>query len=82
MPGLRYNAAIPMRAINEPTCLRPTRNPARTNWSRSASSAHERELKMQLVNAAHECQIGRAHRSGLVVRAAAAYPDQFGLSRD
>ena len=46
------------------------------------SSAHERELKMQLVNAPHERQIGGTHRSGLVVRAAAAYPDQFGLSRD
>jgi len=46
------------------------------------SSAHERELKMQLVNAAHERQIGGAHRSGLVRDAAAAYSDQFGLSRD
>jgi hypothetical protein len=46
------------------------------------SGAHERELKMQLVNAAHECQIGGTHRTGLVIDAAAAYSDQFGLSRD
>jgi len=37
---------------------------------------------MQLVNAAYERQIGETQRSGLLVRAIATYPDQFGLTHD
>ena len=43
---------------------------------------HERMLKMQLVNAAHERQVGYAHRPRLIVHATATYPDQFDLPLD
>ena len=42
-------------------------------------AARERELQMQLVNPAHDGEIGRGHRSGPVVDAAAADPECFGL---
>ena len=40
---------------------------------------HERMFQMQLVNAAHEGQIGGAHRLGQVVHRAPADLEQFDL---
>src|SRR3954467_1488870 len=45
-------------------------------------AARERELKMQLVHPAHDGEIGRGHRSGPVVDAAAPDPERFGLLGD
>src|SRR3954466_15605040 len=47
-------------------------------------AARERELQMQLVNPAHDGQIGRGHRSGQVVDAAPTDPKYlyFGLLGD
>src|SRR3954447_18890100 len=45
-------------------------------------AARERELQMQLVNPAHDGQIGRRHRSGQVVDVATTDPKYFGLLGD
>ncbi|MBE1427324.1 hypothetical protein H4684_004016 [Desulfomicrobium macestii] len=37
---------------------------------------------MQLVDAAHERQVGGTHRPRLIVHGTATYPDQFGLPLD
>src|SRR4029453_6507410 len=45
-------------------------------------AARERELQMQLVNPAHDGQIGRRHRSGQIVDPATTDPERFGLLGD
>src|SRR4051794_10787565 len=45
-------------------------------------AARERELQVQFVHPAHDGEIGRGHRSGPVVDAAATDPERFGLLGD
>src|SRR4051812_9135617 len=45
-------------------------------------AAREGELEVQFVHPAHDGEIGRGHRSGQVVDAAAANPERFGLFGD
>src|SRR3954469_3743587 len=46
------------------------------------AAARKREFEVQLVHPAHDGQIGRRHRSGQVVDAAAADPKYLGLLGD
>src|SRR4051812_34160676 len=43
------------------------------------AAARKREFEVQLVHPAHDGQIGRRHRSGQVIDAAAADPERLGL---
>lgn len=46
------------------------------------AGTHEWMLQMQLINAAHECQIGGVDRFGPIIDAAAADANQLGLPFD
>ena len=54
---------MPMRFINVPTCLRPTRT-LPIELVTQHPRTHEGMLQMQFVDAAHERQIGRADGLG------------------
>ena len=70
-------------ALHEPAHMTPAnRQTVKPQHSAQHTRAHERVFQVQLVNAAHQRQIGLADRSGQVVHRAPAHAKQFGLPFD
>jgi hypothetical protein len=69
-----------MRFINVLTRLRPTLMPGPVHLIAQHACAHEWTLQMQLVQAAHQLQVGFRNKPGAVIEAAATDADQFSLS--
>ena len=72
---------MPIRFIRVETCRRPMSMPLVEKIPQHPA-ARKREVEMQLVDPAHDGQIGRRHRAWQVVDAAPADPERFGLLAD
>jgi len=73
---------MPIRRISVATCRRPTSMPPPEQQIAQHPGAGERMLQVQLVDAAHQRQVGGADRLGVVVDGAAADGEQLGLPLD
>jgi hypothetical protein len=60
VPGFRYSASMPMRAMIERTCVHPIMNPSRLSWSRSIRMPINRCFKCNASGLTLQHQIGRA----------------------
>ena len=70
---------MPIRFISVATWQRPISDPFLVQEVPQHPAARERELEMQFVDPPHDREIGRRHRSGQVVDAAAADPERLRL---
>jgi hypothetical protein len=71
-----------MRRISVPTGAAPDLDALQAQEVAPHAAAGERVLQVQFVDPAHQAQLRRAHRLGLVVHRAAADVQQLGLTLD
>ena len=80
--GLRYTAVIPMRRMRLATRRRPMAWPSCRRKSRSIRAPGKGILEMQLVNPAHQSQLGISHGRRVIVGRRASHAEQLALPDD
>ena len=73
---------MPILRMSVATCLRPTPNPSRLRKITKHSATGERMLKVQLVDTAHQRQVGPRGRQRFVVHRGARQLQQLRLAHD